>query len=142
MKYQFIKKDVDTSALKYKDKEFDFKRDVSLQALVQGINVRARRKMLIDLTKEGITKDSLVITTIKDGKTYVDNSNLDAMENSYVEMEFLDLMNDICNKYTGMDYDKLILDIGLDANDLKEVEEFSKDLFLAIKGDNKTPSKA
>lgn len=141
MKYEFIKKDLDTSILKYKDKEFEIKRDVNLQVLVQGVHSRARTKMYIELTKQGIKKDDLIITEIKDGKTYVDNSNLQEIENGYIEMETLNLMNDICKRYTNMDFTDLIMDIGLDSNNYKEVEKFTTDLTLAIKGNNKTPSK-
>jgi len=141
MKYEFIKKDIDTSILKYKDKEFEIKRDINLQSLVQGVHSRARTKMYIELTKQGIKKDDLIITEIKDGKTYVDNSNLLEIENSYVEIETLNLMNDITTRYTNMDFSTLIEDIGLNNENFKEIEEFTKNLTLAIKGNDKSPSK-
>ena len=96
MKYQFVEKDKDTSILKYKDKEFEFKRDIDLQAKVQGVHSKARTKMFIELSKQGITKDDLVVKTIKNGKTYEDNSNLEEIEKGYVEMAMLDLIDDIC----------------------------------------------
>lgn len=141
MKYEFIEKDIDTSVLKYKDKEFDFKRDIDLQAKVQGVHSKARTKMFIDLSKEGITKDDLVIKTIKNGKTYEDNSNLNEIEKGYVEMAMLDLIDDICKKYTSMSFISLIQDIGMDQENYKEIEEFTTNLTLAISGKEKSPSK-
>lgn len=141
MKYEFITKDSDTSILKYQNKEFEFKRDIDLQTRVQAVHSRARTKMFIELTKQGIKKDDLVITEIKNGKTYVDNSNLQEVENSYVQLETLALMDEICRKYTNMDFVELIIDIGLNQENLKEVEKFTTDLSLAIKGDKSTPSK-
>lgn len=140
MKYEFIKKDVDTTILKYKDKEFEIKRDISLQSLVQGVHSRARRKMYIELTKEGMTKDDLIIKKTEGSKIFEDNSNLTALENSYIEEETLNLMNDICNKYFNMLFTDLIIDVGLDTENFKEVEKFTTDLTLSIKGEDKTPS--
>lgn len=139
MKYEFIEKDKDTSILKYKDKEFSFKRDIDLQTKVQGVHSKAKTKMFIELTKEGIKKEDLIITTTKNGKTYEDNSNLLEIEKSYVELAFLDLMDEICKKYTGMMFANLCDDIGI--NDKNSMEQFTTDLALAIKGKDKTPSK-
>lgn len=76
MKYEFIKIDEDTTNLKYKDKEFAIKRDINLISRVQNVFNRAKTKMFLDLTKQGIKKDDLIIKTIKNGKTYEDNTNL------------------------------------------------------------------
>lgn len=142
MKYQFVEKDKDTSILKYKDKEFEFKRDIDLQAKVQGVHSKARTKMFIELSKQGITKDDLVVKTIKNGKTYEDNSNLEEIEKGYVEMAMLDLIDDICFKYTQMKFAELIVDIGMSQENFKEMEQFTTDLTLAISGkSSNSPSK-
>jgi len=142
MKYQFTEKDEDTTILKYQDKEFEIKRDVELQTKVQSIHSKARTKMFIELTKQGIKKEDLIIKEIKNGKTYEDNSNLQEVEKGYVEIETLNLMDEISKKYTNMTFSELIIDIGLSENNYKEIENFTKDFTLAIRNNNKTPSKS
>ena len=142
MKYQFTKKDEDTTILKYQDKEFEIKRDVELQTKVQSVHSKARTKMFIELTKQGIKKEDLIIKEIKNGKTYEDNSNLQEVEKGYVEIETLNLMDEISKKYTNMTFSELIIDIGLSENNYKEIENFTKDFTLAIRGNSKTPSKS
>lgn len=142
MKYQFIEKDEDTTILKYQDKEFEIKRDVELQTKVQSVHSKARTKMFIELTKQGIKKEDLIIKEIKNGKTYEDNSNLQEVEKGYVEIETLNLMDEISKKYTNMTFSELIIDIGLSENNYEEIENFTKDFTLAIRGNSKTPSKS
>jgi hypothetical protein len=142
MKYQFTEKDEDTTILKYQDKEFEIKRDVELQTKVQSVHSKARTKMFIELTKQGIKKEDLIIKEIKNGKTYEDNSNLQEVEKGYVEIETLNLMDEISKKYTNMTFSELIIDIGLSENNYEEIENFTKDFTLAIRGNNKTPSKS
>ena len=142
MKYQFTEKDEDTTFLKYQDKEFEIKRDVELQTKVQSVHSKARTKMFIELTKQGIKKEDLIIKEIKNGKTYEDNSNLQEVEKGYVEIETLNLMDEISKKYTNMTFSELIIDIGLSENNYKEIENFTKDFTLAIRGNSKTPSKS
>ena len=38
MKYEFIEKDIDTTILKYQEKEFEIKRDVELVSKLQDVN--------------------------------------------------------------------------------------------------------
>lgn len=142
MKYQFTEKDEDTTILKYQDKEFEIKRDVELQTKVQSVHSKARTKMFIELTKQGIKKEDLIIKEIKNGKTYEDNSNLQEVEKGYIEIETLNLMDEISKKYTNMTFSELIIDIGLSENNYEEIENFTKDFTLAIRGNNKTPSKS
>lgn len=142
MKYQFTEKDEDTTILKYQAKEFEIKRDVELQTKVQSVHSKARTKMFIELTKQGIKKEDLIIKEIKNGKTYEDNSNLQEVEKGYVEIETLNLMDEISKKYTNMTFSELIIDIGLSENNYEEIENFTKDFTLAIRGNSKTPSKS
>lgn len=136
MKYQFIQEDEDTTILKYKDKEYTIKRDVELVSKLQSVNRDARLSMYADLVKKGISKDSLVITTKKDGKTYVDNSYLDELEKQYLKDEQYNLFNDLCKHYFDMSMEQLVLDIGLKPD---ESQKFGTELGLAISG-KQTPS--
>jgi hypothetical protein len=137
MKYKFEKIDDDITKLSYKDKEFEIKRDVELTAKMQGVYMKARTKMMIDLSKQGITKKDLVIEKKENGKKYYDNSNLDELEKYYTEMAFLEIYDEISKEATGMIFQELILDIGLNEN---ESEGFGLEFSNALLGNTKTPS--
>ena len=137
MKYKFEKIDDDTTKLSYKDKEFEIKRDVELTSKLQSVYMRARTKMMLELSKEGITKKDLVIERKANGKTYYDNSNFNELEKYYTEMAFLEIYDDISKKATGMIFQELVLDIGLNEN---ESEEFGLEFSNALLGNTKTPS--
>lgn len=137
MKYKFEKIDDDTTKLSYKDKEFEIKRDVELTSKMQSVYMKARTKMMIDFSKQGITKKDLVIERKEKGKTYYDNTNLNEIEKYYTEMAFLGIYDEISKKATGMIFQELILDIGLNEN---ESEEFGLEFSNALLGNTKTPS--
>ena len=62
MKYKFEVIDNDTTKLTYKDKEFKIKRNINLLKRTQEVYFKARTKMMVDLTKQGITKNKSVFT--------------------------------------------------------------------------------
>ena len=137
MKYKFEKIDDDITKLSYKDKEFEIKRDVELTSKLQSVYMSARTKMMLEFSKEGITKKDLVIERKANGKTYYDNSNINELEKYYTEMAFLEIYDDISKKATGMIFQELVLDIGLNEN---ESEEFGLEFSNALLGNTKTPS--
>jgi len=128
--YEFIEVDKDTTKLKYKDKEFLIKRDVGLLKDLQSINVKAKRRMVMELAKEGLTTKDLVIEKNINGKKIMDNSNLTEMENSYVQQESLNVFDDLVNKFCGMSIAELIMDIGI--LDEKQSEDFGNKLINAF----------
>lgn len=133
-KYEIIKNGTDDYTLKYKDKEFNFKTELKLMAKMQSANKNARTKMLMDLSKQGMSINDLTIEKKENGKTYSDNSNKAEMERAYIENETANVFSEICQEKFGMDLTTLILDIDLDE---KEVEQFSVELVQALTG--KTP---
>lgn len=137
MKYKFEKIDNDTTKLSYKEKEFEIKRDVDLTRKLQGIYMKARTKMMVDLAKEGLTKKDLVIERKENGKTYYDNSNISEIEQTYITMASFDLYNEISKKYTGFELQELMSDIGITDD---EAEDFGIEFSKALQGDVKTPS--
>lgn len=136
MKYEFKKIDDDTSELRYKDKVFTIKKEVQLMYDLQSINLKARKKMIIDLSKEGISTKNLTIETKEKGKTYFDNSNLKEMEQTYIEQETITLLNDLSIKFFNMSIFNLITDIGLTDD---EVAKFAEDFGNTLIVDSKTP---
>lgn len=133
-KYEIIKNGTDDYTLKYKDKEFNFKTELKLMAKMQAANKNARTKMIMDLSKQGISIKDLTIEKKENGKTYLDNSNKSEIERAYIEDETANVFSEICQEKFGMDLTTLILDIDLDE---KEIEKFSVELVQALTG--KTP---
>lgn len=137
MKYKFEVIDNDTTKLTYKDKEFKIKRNINLLKKTQEVYFKARTKMMVDLTKQGITKKDLIIEKKENGKTYYDDTNIREIENNYIEMENLEIYNSIAEDYTGMSWIELIEDIGLEESD---IEEFAFNFAKSLQGKDKTPS--
>ena len=125
--------------LTYKDKSFDIKRDVDLTRKMQGLYMKARTKMMFDLTAEGKTRKDLTIERKENGKTYFDNTNAVELENAYVGMASMEIYNETAKKYTGMELQELMEDIGLTEEDS---EQFGEDFTKALQGESKTPSKS
>ena len=132
MKYQFIKVDEDTTKLKYKDKEFEIKRNVKLVSEIQGLVMKSRVKMIQDFAKQGISIKDLTIETKENGKTYYDNSNKVELEKIYQEQATLEYFNNKYQELFGMDMAGLIQDIGLEKED--EVSKFSEELVQHLNG--------
>ena len=131
MKYKFENIDVDTTRLTYKDKQFDIRKDVDLMRRMQSLSVKARTNMMIDLSKQGISKKDLVLERKEGNKTIYDNSNLLELEQEYYNLASVDLIDELCQKYFSMGLIETIQDIGL--TDI-EVEEFGKNLMSAFSG--------
>ena len=132
MKYEFIKVDEDTTKLKYKDKEFEFKRNVKLVSEIQGIIKQARLKMIMELSKQGISIDSLTLEKKENGKTYYDSSNREALEKYYQEEATLDYFNGLIQEIFGMRIEELLMDIGISTE--QEGKVFSEELMQYLSG--------
>lgn len=130
-KYEFIKQDEDTTILKYKDKSFEIKKDVELQKEIESVNKNARVKMMVDLTKQGITSNDLVVIRKEGSKTYEDKSNLIQLEQSYMQEASIDLFQNLSNRYFGMNLEDLIKDMGLNE---EEASKFGNDFAYALAG--------
>lgn len=125
-KYEIKKEGVDDYILTYKDKQIRFKSTVNIVNKLQDVTRKARFKMINDLAKEGKTIKDLIVETVKDGKTIVDHSNKDYIEEVYLTQEQTTVFNEAIKEMIGMDLEELIVEIGL--SDEKEVEEFGADL--------------
>ena len=136
-KYEFTKVSTDNYILKYKDKSFEFKTDISLANQMQGIYMNARVKMIKDLAKDGLSIKDLSIETKRDGKIYVDNTNRIELENAYNEEAMAKFFDDLCKSRFGLTLAELLIDIGI-VEDTKAVGDFSAELTSALTGT--TPS--
>ena len=124
-KYEIKKQGVDDYLLTYKDQEIHFKSTVNIVNKLQDATRQARFKMINDLAKEGKTIKDLIVETNVDGKTILDHSNKDYIEETYLQQEQTNIFNEAIKEMLGMPLEDLIVEIGLDE---KEVEEFGADL--------------
>ena len=130
--------DEDKRVLKYKDKELEFTKDVELASKFQELPKRTKLRMHVELAKQGISADKLVIKTQKDGKTIEDHSNEDAIYKMYQGEEMLKILDEICTKYFNMTVVELVKDMGL----TQEQElKFGGDLMEALIG-KESPKKS
>lgn len=136
MRYEIIKNGIDDYTLKYKDKVFNYHTDIELIQKLQEAPKNARIKMITELAKEGVSLKSFTIEEKKEGKVYYDNTNKNELENTYIQNEMLDIINNTCKNKFGMSFTELILDI--DLSDMKEQEKFVSELGASLMG--KTPS--
>ena len=131
MKYKFTCENDDIT-LKYKDKEFTFKRDVKLISQLQGLVMEARQRMIEDYAEKGKSIKSLTIETKKDGKTYYDNSNKNELEKIYQEKITLEFYNNKCTELFNMDLPTLMQDMGLATEE--EGSKFANDFLTYLSG--------
>ena len=132
MKYEFIKVDDDNITLKYKDKEFNIKKDIDLLKKLGSIQQKAKIKMMADLKKDGLTVSDLEVERHEGNKTIIDKSNLTNLEKDYLDIVASEMLNEITLKYTNMGLVGIFNDIGL--NDDESVK-FAYDLLFALKGE-------
>lgn len=132
MKYKFEQLSSDNYKLTYKDKSFEFKSDVNATKEMQSLVVKGRKKMIVDLAKEGISIKSLTIETKENGKTYYDNSNVVEMEKGYQEEIMLEYFDTKCKELFKMPIQELMLDIGLET--IEESKQFGMELIKCLTG--------
>lgn len=137
MKYEFIKKDEDTTVLKYKNKEFEFKTDVKIISEIQSLVAEARIQLIEDYASKGKSIKDLTIEKKENGKTYYDNTNKAELEKIYQEKITLEFFDNKCKELFNMGLASLMQDIEL--SEEKETEKFATELISHLSG--KTPSK-
>lgn len=131
MKYDFKTIDNDTTELSYKDKKFVIKRDIELMKELQSAIFKAKKKLVFDLAKEGLTKADLVIKKQEGNKTLEDNTNVVELENEYINEATMTMFDDLCKKYFEMGLTDLVQDIGLNE---EESEAFGIALMTSFIG--------
>jgi hypothetical protein len=136
-KYEFIKNGTDDYTLKYKDKEINFNSNVSIVNRLQNTIVEARKKMMIDLAKEGMTVKDLIIERKENGKTYYDNTNKDELEKAYIEDVQGKIFSEVIKELLGIDLAELYLEIGITTDE--ENEEFVEEFGNILVGQYNTP---
>lgn len=131
-KYTITKNGVDDYSLKYKDTEIKLHSTVSIAEKIQDTVNQARTKLIIDLSSQGKTIKDLTKETIVDGKTIVDTSSIDALENLYIEKEYSLVFDKCIEEMTGKSFYQLISEIGLTTEE--ESVKFGEDLGNILSG--------
>lgn len=136
-KYEFIKNNVDDYTLKYKDKEINFKSNVNIVSRFQNVVAEAKKAMMFDCIAKGIKPDDLTKKTIKDGKTYYDNSMKEELENLYIQEAQGKIFLDAIKELLGIEAIELFLEIGLETEE--ETTQFANELGNILVGKYETP---
>lgn len=150
--YMFNYIEADTYELVYTNKDGNkvtkrFTRDVQLARDLERVEAKGRLDMLKEMTKQGISKDDLVIKTTKaDGSIIYDESNFREYEQYYVGLAGNELLNDVCKRFFDMSLVDLFTDMGIDVYKENEKDtllavNFGKALGKVIKGDMERDAK-
>jgi hypothetical protein len=131
-KYTITKNGVDDYSLKYGETEIKLRSYVGLATKIQNVLNEARQKMIMDLSAQGRTLNSLIVETQKDGKTLVDTSNADALESLYIEREYSRVFEECVKEMTGKDFAELVQEIGIETDE--EGEKFGEQIGLILSG--------
>lgn len=132
MKYEFIKNGIDDYSLKYKDKEIRFNSKVDIAKRMQESIEKGKTNLIFDLAKNGMTVKELCKEVKKDGKTYIDNSNYETLEKTYINNAQAGVFIEVLEELLKTTYTELMLDIGLTTE--KEIEQFGLDFGNVING--------
>lgn len=146
--YKFKKLDVnDEFMLSYNKKQIKFKRTVKTAQRLQSIDSEARFKVIKKITDMGYTMDNnpFIVTKKEGNKTYKDESNFNYLIEQEKQYAMAEIIAEIVKDTMGMEFDDLILDMGIDPNDADALLKFTTDFMYIIKngevfGTKKTPS--
>lgn len=131
-KYEFIKNGMDDYTLKYKDKAINFNSKVEYMHDLQDCTKNARLKMVMELAKSGLTVKDLVKEKKVDGKTLIDNSNKEFMEQTFIENEQQIVFDKVSKKLFGLTLSELLVDIGM--TEESEANEFFEEFGGILSG--------
>lgn len=146
--YKFKKLDVnDEFMLSYNKKQIKFKRTVKTAQRLQSIDSEARFKVIKKITDMGYTMDNnpFIVTKTEGNKTYKDESNFNYLIEQEKQYAMAEIIAEIVKDTMGMEFDDLIIDMGIDSNDADALLKFTTDFMYIIKngevfGTKKTPS--
>lgn len=133
--------------LSYNKKQIKFKRTVKTAQRLQSIDSEARFKVIKKITDMGYTMDNnpFIVTKTEGNKTYKDESNFNYLIEQEKQYAMAEIIAEIVKDTMGMEFDDLILDMGIDPNDADALLKFTTDFMYIIKngevfGTKKTPS--
>ena len=115
-------------------KEIPFKRNIDIASRMDGVNSNANKKLMLELTKEGLTASDFTIKrTTEDGKIIYDNTNWIEFKKAKIEEETGLVLIDILEHSFKMKAEDLFEELGLDMNNEQELQDFLLDYFKIMK---------
>lgn len=112
-------------------KEFTFTRTVDLAKKLQSTDIRKTEKLIEYLAERGETigNTKLRIERKEGNKTYIDESNLEAIKNAYEQEVTIEIIDDIVKAQIGIGFEQLLMELKIEKD---EGEQFGKDFFTAL----------
>lgn len=128
-------------------KEIKFRRTVKTAQRLQSLDSEARFRVIKKISEMGYTMDNnpFIVTKTEGSKTYKDESNFNYLIEQEKQFAMAEIMADIVKDTLGMDFDKLITELGIELTDQDGIVKFTSDFMFIIKngevsGTQKTPS--
>lgn len=146
MKYEFKEIGLDEYELHYINKDGKevikpFKRTIELAHKLASADKEARMELFTYLTSVGKTKDDFIIKKEVDGKIIYDETNYREFESNFLQNKALEIALKLYKDLFGMDFTELVLDMGLNENDVEAWGNFNLELHdVIVNGKTKTPS--
>lgn len=146
--YSFKKLDNnDEFLLLYNKKQIKFKRTVKTAQRLQSLDSEARFRVIQKISEMGYTIDNnpFIVEKQEGSKTIRDESNFNYLIEQEKQFAMAEIIADIVKDTIGMEFDSLILELGINPTDEKEIVKFTSDFIYIIKngevfGTKKTPS--
>lgn len=112
-------------------KTFTFTRTIDLARRLQSTDIKKTEKLIEYLAARGETigNTKLRIERKEGNKTYIDESNLEAIKKAYEPEIIMDIINDIVKAQIGIGFEQLLIELKIEKG---EGEQFGKDFFSAL----------
>ena len=112
-------------------KTFTFTRTVDLARRLQSTDIRKTEKLIEYLAERGETigNTKLRIERKEGNKTYIDESNLEAIKKAYEQEVTIEIIDDIVKAQIGIGFEQLLMELKIEKD---EGEQFGKDFFTAL----------
>ena len=116
------------------NEKIEFKKNVELAKAISNVNADAKMDMILYMKEKGITKNDLIIESVKNGKKYYDESMYLMLEDTFVKQSFVKLVQNISNILFNSSLEELIEKIGLKTNE--EASRLGKELTSVLMSKN------
>ena len=112
-------------------KTFTFTRTVDLARRLQSTDIKKTEKLIEYLAERGETigNTKLRIERKEGNKTYIDESNLEAIKKAYEQEVTIEIIDDIVKAQIGIGFEQLLMELKIEKD---EGEQFGKDFFTAL----------
>lgn len=112
-------------------KTFTFTRTIDLARRLQSTDIKKTEKLIEYLAERGETigNTKLRIERKEGNKTYIDESNLEAIKKAYEQEVTIEIIDDIVKAQIGIGFEQLLMELKIEKD---EGEQFGKDFFTAL----------